>query len=113
MTANAESDLADARRSNGFGPDDSITAPLRNLTFRRIWFASLIFNLGTLIQGVGVAWAMTQMTSSADMVAWVQTALGLPVMLIAVLAGAVADVHDRRVVALVSLGIALAGAIVL
>jgi MFS family permease len=86
---------------------------LRNPTFRRIWLASLVSNLGSLIQGVGVAWAMTQMTSAADKVALVQTALGLPVMLISVLAGAIADVHDRRVVALVALAIALVDAMVL
>ena len=80
---------------------DGITAPLGNPTFRRIWLASLISNLGTLIQGVAVGWAMTLMTPSADMVALVQTALGMPVMLVAMLAGAFADVHDRRVVALV------------
>ena len=81
--------------------------------FRRIWFASLVSNLGILIQGVGAAWAMTQMTSSADKVALVQTALMLPIMLIAMPAGAIADMHDRRVVAMVSLGIALVGATVL
>lgn len=85
-----------------------ITAPLRHRTFRRIWIASLVSNLGSLVQGVGVAWAMTEMSSSADKVALVQTALGLPVMLIAIPAGAIADVHDRRIVALISLGIALA-----
>lgn len=89
---------------------EGIAAPLRSTTFRRIWLASLASNLGTLIQGVAVGWAMTQMTGSADKVALVQTALGMPVMLMAMLAGAIADVHDRRVVALVSLGIALAGA---
>jgi MFS family permease len=92
---------------------DGITAPLGNPTFRRIWLASLLSNLGTLIQGVAVGWAMTLMTSSADKVALVQTALGMPVMLVAMLAGAFADVHDRRIVALVSLAIALAGATVL
>jgi MFS family permease len=89
---------------------DSIAAPLRHSVFRRIWLASLLSNLGILIQGVGAAWAMTQMASSADKVALVQTALMLPVMLISMPAGAIADMHDRRVVALVSLGIALAGA---
>lgn len=92
---------------------DGISAPLRNPTFRRIWLASLLSNLGILIQGVGAAWAMTQMTSSADKIALVQTALFLPVMLISIPAGAIADMHDRRIVALVSLGIALLGAIVL
>jgi len=89
---------------------DSITAPLRHSIFRRIWLASLLSNLGILIQGVGAAWAMTQMTSEADKVALVQTALMLPVMLISMPAGAIADMHDRRIVALVSLAIALSGA---
>ncbi|MBA2402305.1 MAG: MFS transporter [Bradyrhizobium sp.] len=89
---------------------DSIAAPLRHAVFRRIWLASLVSNLGILIQGVGAAWAMTQMTSSADKVALVQTALMLPIMLISMPAGAIADMHDRRIVALVSLSIALVGA---
>ena len=53
---------------------------------------------------------MTQMTSSADKVALVQTALMLPIMLISMPAGAIADMYDRRIVALVSLAIALVGA---
>ena len=89
---------------------DGIAAPLRHAVFRRIWLASLVSNLGILIQGVGAAWAMTQMTSSADKVALVQTALMLPIMLISMPAGAIADMHDRRIVALVSLSIALSGA---
>ena len=92
---------------------DGITAPLRHITFRRIWLASLLSNLGILIQGVGAAWAMTQMTSSADKVALVQTALTAPVMLISMPAGAIADMYDRRIVALVGLSIALTGATVL
>src|SRR5579872_5326056 len=89
---------------------DGVGAPLRHATFRRIWLASLLSNLGLLIQAVGAAWAMTQMASSADKVALVQTALMLPVMLISLPAGAVADMYDRRIVALVSLGISLTGA---
>src|SRR6195256_3668621 len=89
---------------------DSVAAPLRHAVFRRIWLASLLSNLGLLIQGVGAAWAMTQMTSSADKVALVQTALMLPIMLISMPAGAIADMHDRRIVAMVSLAIALCGA---
>src|SRR5256714_14871250 len=89
---------------------DSVAAPLRHAVFRRIWLASLLSNLGLLIQGVGAAWAMTQMTTSADMVALAQTALMLPIMLISMPAGAIADIHDRRIVALLSLSIALVGA---
>lgn len=108
-TGQTEPDMAD-------GPDspkpaaDGITAPLRHALFRRIWLASLLSNLGLLIQGVGAAWAMTQMTASADKVALVQTALMLPIMLISMPAGAIADMHDRRVVALISLSISLSGA---
>jgi MFS family permease len=89
---------------------DGVAAPLRHSAFRRIWLASLLSNLGLLIQGVGAAWAMTQMTSAADKVALVQTALMLPIMLIAMPAGAIADMYDRRIVALISLSIALTGA---
>jgi MFS family permease len=90
--------------------DHSITAPLKFRVFRRIWLASLLSNLGLLIQGVGAAWAMTQMASSADKVALVQTALMLPVMLISMPAGAIADMHDRRIVAMVALMISFTGA---
>ena len=96
-------------RAQKFG-GDSIVAPLRHPTFRRIWLASVLSNLGILIQGVGAAWAMTQMASSADKVALVQTALSLPIMLIAIPAGAIADVYDRRIVAMVALCIAVSGA---
>src|SRR2546430_12356688 len=90
-----------------------VTAPLRHSVFRRIWLASLLSNLGLLIQGVGAAWSMTQMTSSADKVALVQTALMLPVALLSTVAGAIADMFDRRAVGLFALSIALTGSVCL
>jgi MFS family permease len=101
--------MTDKPKSSLF-PADGVTAPLRYPVFRRIWLASLLSNLGLMIQSVGAAWAMTQMTSSADKVALVQTALMLPIMLISMPAGAVADMYDRRVVSLVSLVLSLVGA---
>src|SRR5262249_33427214 len=92
---------------------DGIEDPLREPVFRRIWLASLLSNFGMLVQGVGAAWAMTLMTSSADKVALVQTAAMLPTMLISIAAGAIADMYDRRVVALVGLSIALVAAVAL
>src|SRR5512134_4128121 len=89
---------------------EGVAAPLRHAVFRRIWLASLLSNLGLLIQGVGAAWAMTQMASSADKVALVQTALMMPIMLISMPAGAIADMHDRRIVTMVALSISLVGA---
>ena len=88
-------------------------AALRFPVFRRIWLASLLSNLGLLVQGVGSAWAMVQMTATADKVALVQTALMVPIMVIAMPAGAIADMYDRRVVTLIALSIALSGATVL
>ncbi|MCP1838493.1 MULTISPECIES: MFS transporter [unclassified Bradyrhizobium] len=88
---------------------DGITAPLRSVSFRVIWLASVLSNLGILILSVGAAWAMTEMTSSADKIALVQTALSLPVALLSMLAGAIADMYDRRTVMLVTLSVALCG----
>jgi MFS family permease len=80
--------------------------PLRDKTFRTIWSASLLSNFGQLILGVGAAWQMTRFTSSAGMVALVQTALMLPLMLVAAPAGAIADMFDRRKIALIGLSFA-------
>lgn len=88
-------------------------APLRLPIFRRIWTGSLISNLGLMIQGVGAAWAMTTLTDRADMIALVQSALMIPIMLFAVPAGALADMFDRRVIGLVSTALSLSAAVAL
>jgi MFS family permease len=85
-------------------------APLRSRTFRTIWLASLLGNFGQLILGVGAAWEMTRLTNSPSMVALVQTALMLPLMLVALPAGAVADMFDRRKVAMAGLVVSIAAA---
>ena len=82
-------------------------APLQEPIFRTIWFTSLFSNFGQLILGVGAAWEMTRLTSSASMVALVQTALMVPLMLIAVPAGAIADMFDRRKIAMAGLGFSI------
>jgi len=89
-------------------PDETgAFAPLREPAFRRIWFASLLSNLGQLIMGVGAAWEMTRLSSSPSMVALVQTASMLPLMLVALPAGAMADMYDRRKIALAGLTFAM------
>jgi MFS family permease len=82
-------------------------APLREKAFRTIWSASLFSNFGQLILGVGAAWEMTRLSSSPSMVALVQTALMLPLMIVALPAGAIADMFDRRKIALTGLGFAI------
>ena len=90
-----------------------LTYPLRIPVFRRIWVASVLSNLGLLILGVGAAWAMTRLTVRADMVALIQTALMMPVMLVALAAGAIADMFDRRKVKLAALTVSLVGSMML
>lgn len=91
-------------------PSDSVLAPFGYPVFRRIWGASLMSNFGMLIQGVGAAWAMTQMTTSPQMVALVQTAAMMPLMLLSIVSGAAADTYDRRTVSLFALSIGFLGA---
>lgn len=71
-------------------------APLRHLTYRRIWVASLASNFGGLIQAVGAAWMMTSLSSSENMIALVQASTSLPIMLFSLISGALADSFDRR-----------------
>lgn len=71
-------------------------APLKHRLFRVIWLSSLLASFGNAVQSVGAAWLLTELHQSADMVALVQTAASLPMMLLALPAGAFADLHDRR-----------------
>ena len=73
---------------------------LRYPVFRDVWAASTLSNFGGLIQSVGAAWMMISIAQSADMVALVQASVTLPVMLLSLVAGAMADNLDRRKVML-------------
>jgi MFS family permease len=84
--------------------DASAYAPLRQPVFRALWLASLVSNLGTWLQNVGAGWLMTSLTPSPLPVALVQAATTLPVFLLALPAGALADVIDRRRLLLVAQG---------
>jgi MFS family permease len=80
----------------------SAFAPLRHRLFRWLWIAALASNIGTWMQNVGAAWLMTDLSTSSLMVGLVQTAAHLPVFLLAIPAGAIADIVDRRRLLLVS-----------
>ena len=71
-------------------------APLRSTLFRNLWIATIVSNLGTWMQDVGAGWLMTSLSSSPSLVALVEAADSLPVMLLALPAGAIADIVDRR-----------------
>jgi MFS family permease len=72
-------------------------APMRHAIFRDVWIFSLISNFGGLIQSVGASWMMSSI-GSPTMVALVQASTALPFMLLSLVAGAVADRFDRRLV---------------
>ena len=72
--------------------------------FRWLWIASIASNLGAWMQNVGATWLMTILTPSPILVALMQTATSLPVFLVGLPAGAIADVVDRRKLLLISQG---------
>ena len=74
----------------------SAWAPLYNSVFRALWIATVVSNIGTWMQDVGESWLMTSLTPSPVLVALVETAGSLPVVLVALPAGALADIVDRR-----------------
>ena len=80
----------------------SVLAPFRHETFRLLWAATLVSNLGGLVQSVGAGWMMTTLTDSHNMVALVQASTTLPIMVFSIASGALADNFDRRVIMLIA-----------
>jgi MFS family permease len=77
-------------------PSGSAFAPLRHRVFAVLWIATVIGNVGTWMRDVASGWLMTSLAPSPVMVALVQAAGTLPVFLLALPAGALADLLDRR-----------------
>lgn len=77
-------------------------APFRFRSFRNIWGANLLSNSGSVIQSVAAAWLMTELTRSQVLVALVQASATIPIMLLAVVAGVMADSYDRRKIMLIA-----------
>lgn len=87
--------------------------PLKHRDFRLFWTSFQITTFGSLVQGVAAAWLMTTLTSSPSMIALVQTSTSLPILLFSLVAGALADSLDRRLVMLWAQGIMLAVSVAL
>ncbi len=77
-------------------PLPTALAPLSQPVFRGLWLAWLAANLTMWMNDVAAAWLMTTLTTSPVMVAMVQTASTLPVFLLGLPSGALADILDRR-----------------
>ncbi|MFY7973961.1 MAG: MFS transporter [Rubrivivax sp.] len=97
-------------------------APLQGPVFRSLWLTWLAANLTMWMNDVAAAWLMTSLTSNPVLIALVQTASTLPVFLLGLPSGAMADILDRRrwyaatqlwvaLVALLLAALALAGAL--
>lgn len=80
----------------------SAWSPLRRPLFRALWIADVASNVGTWMHDAAAAWLMTLLAPSPLMVSLVQVATTLPLFLLALPAGALADVLDRRRVLLVA-----------
>src|ERR1700683_683717 len=70
--------------------------PLRNSIFRNLLASNLISDIGTFMQSVGAAWLMTSLTRNPLYIALIQTASALPFFLLALPAGSIGDIFDRR-----------------
>jgi len=88
-TPYAAQDTAPQERPSGF-------APLRIGLFRDRWIASTVSSVGTWMQDTAGTWLMTSLTASPLLIALMQTAASLPVLGLGLLAGATADLFDRR-----------------
>ncbi len=84
------------RHEEGATAPVSAWASLRRRVFLALWIAALASNLGTWMQNVGAAWLMTSLSKSPLMVSLIQTASSLPIFFLALPAGALADIVDRR-----------------
>ena len=78
--------------------------PFTFALFRAIWIASVVSNIGTWMQNVAGVWLVTTLTTSALLVALMQTATSLPAFLLSMPAGAVGDLIDRRRLLLLTQG---------
>jgi predicted MFS family arabinose efflux permease len=76
--------------------DGSIFSPFRETAFTVVWIATVVSNIGAWMQSAAAGWLMTELTPDALEVALVQVAGSLPMFLLALPAGALADIVDRR-----------------
>src|SRR5881394_4519133 len=77
-------------------------SPLRRPLFRALWISDVVSSVGTWMHDSAAAWLMTLLAPSPLMVSLVQAATTLPLFLLALPAGAVADIFDRRRILLIA-----------
>jgi len=80
----------------GQANDSGAFAPLKHQVFRVLWIATVIGNIGTWVRDMASGWAMTELSPSPLMIALVQALGTLPIFILALPAGALSDLLDRR-----------------
>ncbi|MEL6596019.1 MAG: MFS transporter [Pseudomonadota bacterium] len=95
MSSNGEA-IADATTASAKTTTPGAFSPFGHMAFALLWTATLISNVGTWMHDVGAGWLMTTLNSSPAVVTLVQAATTLPVFLLALFAGALADRLDKR-----------------
>ena len=74
----------------------SALAPFHHAAFAVLWTATVIGNTGTYMRDVASAWLVADLSASPGAVALIQAAGTLPIFLLALPAGVLADILDRR-----------------
>src|SRR3712207_2255182 len=82
--------------ANGATPPPGTFAPLHHRVFAVIWAATVLGNIGTFMRDVSSSWLVTDLSASPAAVAMIQAAGTLPVFLLAIPAGVLSDILDRR-----------------
>src|SRR5260221_8385143 len=80
----------------------SLWQPLRSTTFRNLLIADVVSDVGTFMQSVGAGWLMVSLNAGPMYVALTQTTSALPFFILALPAGAIGDIVDRRKVILLT-----------
>lgn len=101
--------MTDEQQMNATGTPGPLSFPV----FRALWIATIVSNVGTWMHDVGAGWLMTSLSPSPLLVALVQAATTLPMFLLALPAGALADIVDRRKMLLTAQTLGVAAAVVL
>src|SRR5712664_3968653 len=92
----ADATLVSQAHLSEVGTEWSTWRPLRLPVFRNLLVADLVSDMGTFMQGVGAAWLMVSQGAGSLLVALTQTASAFPFFLLALHAGALGDIFDRR-----------------
>ncbi|MDU7868969.1 MAG: MFS transporter, partial [Pantoea sp.] len=87
-----DQEVSDAPKAGAVSP----MQPLHQPVFRMLWIATVVSNIGSWMNDVGVNWTMLTLSADPLAVALVQAASSLPMFLFALPSGVMADIVDRR-----------------